>query len=152
MQSIISKVDKHFIAERDRKALEWNSTKVKTDCEFLEYVLTNKAATTGYKKTVEEQQDRNNWWWDAKHPEYGYVDFKCKTPNKPWYNVTRRSLRTSVDHYVVWKWTHKPNIELREGDTVHMEIVAIHTKQYVMDNIKFKNNPDMGFVMVNDHE
>lgn len=141
MNTVIAKVDAAFIKQRDENALRYKgSSKEKTDCEFLEYAL-NRMGASGYSET-------NEWWSDSEHVDYGKVDFKCQTPGKPWYNVTTRSLQQPVDHYIAWKWVDKPKRILQEGDIVKMEIVAIHTKQYVKNNIRFKNNPDMGFVML----
>lgn len=136
------KVDQAFIDQRDERVISYNSTPEKVDCEFLEYYLNQPHSFSQFKKEDSE------WWYDSYHPDYGYVDFKCKSKHGPWYSVTTKSLNTNVDTYIGWRWVKKPNLVLQEGDIVTMEIVAYHSKEYVKQNIRFKNYPDSGFIMM----
>ncbi len=117
----------------------------KVDAENVTLAMAKRCECELYELQLMEEgrwQEFNGWAVDGVSEEYGHVDCKTIVGSKPWWNISKTSMRNIcrqhgvIDHYYFLKITNPKTERFEVGETVKFEWTGVLSYAEVMKYIQ----------------
>lgn len=129
-----AKVDKTFIAHRNKIAPHRNAGIRGADCEFVEY----------HQAKVDPMQTINEKWeWDTTHSILGNIDYKQYSKNGIHVSIAIQEQIKKGNIHVLGIWQWYPNnkyVELQEGMVIQYKILDFVDAKSALASIDKETN------------